>query len=67
MVALDYVEKLMDSKSPKVSASMIGIISPYHQQVSVIVFNNLIMESMLYCHCLRTGYEDSERPELHQS
>lgn len=33
MVVIDYVDQLMDCKSPRVNAESIGIISPYHQQV----------------------------------
>jgi len=33
-VVVDYVEKLMDCKNPTVGNKDIGIISPYHQQVS---------------------------------
>ena len=34
MQVVSYVKKLMDCKKPAVKPSHIGIISPYHQQVS---------------------------------
>ena len=36
-IVADYVEKLMDCRSPRVRADMIGIISPYHQQVRILL------------------------------
>ena len=37
MQAVEYVKLLMDCKSPRVRAEHIGIISPYHQQVNLLL------------------------------
>ena len=37
MQVIYYVQKLFESRHPKVKPEHIGIISPYHQQVSPIL------------------------------
>ena len=46
MRVVNYVEKLMDCKSPRVKAGQIGIISPYHQQVKLVILWSASREEM---------------------